>query len=291
MMRVFSIIISFVLIHFSQLNAQNSETKSLLWEISGKNLKQSSYLFGTMHVQDESVFHMEHIAKAYIDSCEAFAMEVLLDEVNPVVMQQHLLMKNTNMKDLLSEEEYAQVDAFMKEKLGQGLLLFSKMKPFFLASQLMQLDMSKEKELHMDIDFLQYARKQGKIVFGVEQFEDQIRAVDKISLKDQAQMLLRIVSDTVSDNSSMDKLKAAYILQDIELLYEITVSDTSMPSNFIDAFLIHRNKEMTKTIIKTAKKHSSFYAVGAAHLGGPDGIIALLRKKGYTVRPVISTTQ
>jgi len=285
-MRIISTIILFILGHSLHVNAQKAEIKSLLWEISGKKLKQPSYLYGTMHVQDESVFHMEATVKAYIEKCDAFAMEVLLDEVNPVSMQQHLLMKNTSLKDLLTEEEYALIDAYMKEKLGQGVLMFSKMKPFFLASQLMQLDMIKDKELHMDLDFLDFARKQGKIVFGVEQFEDQIKAVDKISLRDQALMLYNIVSDTIQDNSSMDKLKEAYINQDIELLYEITVSDTSMPANFVDAFVIHRNKAMTKTIIKTAKKQSTLYAVGAAHLGGPEGIIALLRKKGYTVKPV-----
>jgi uncharacterized protein len=288
-MRVFSIIISFILSNSLQINAQKPETKSLLWQISGKNLKHTSYLYGTMHVQDESVFHMEDLVKKHIDICDAFAMEVLLDEVNPVVMQQHLVMKNTSLKDLLTVEEYALIDTYMKEKLGQGLLMFNKMKPFFLAAQLMQLDMSKDRELHMDLDFLNYAKKQGKVVFGVEQFEDQIKAVDKISLRDQALMLVKMISDTTSGNSSMDKLKEAYINQDIELLYEITVSDTSMPANFTDAFIIHRNKAMTKTIIKTAKKQSTLYAVGAAHLGGPDGIIALLRKKGYTLNPITTT--
>jgi len=84
----------------------------------------------------------------------------------------------------------------------------------------------------------------------------------------------------------MDNLMAAYIAQDIENLYFLTISDTTMPVIFVDAFVIKRNINMTKTIIKNSRKQSVFYAVGAAHLGGPKGIIALLRKKGYTVEPV-----
>jgi len=285
-MRRSCFVIILVLSQFYIVFAQQAEQNSLLWKISGKNFKSASYIFGTMHVQDESVFLMDELVKKHIDMCDAFAIEVLLDEVNPVAAQQHLVMKNKTLKDLLTIEEYNLVDEYMIEKVGQGLLLFQKMKPFFLATQLLQADMVKDKELAMDLDFLAYARKQGKFVFGIERFEDQIKAVDKISLEEQAKMLVRMVSDTSTGNSNMDNLMAAYIAQDIENLYFLTISDTTMPVIFVDAFVIKRNINMTKTIIKNSRKQSVFYAVGAAHLGGPKGIIALLRKKGYTVEPV-----
>jgi uncharacterized protein YbaP (TraB family) len=44
---------------------------------------------------------------------------------------------------------------------------------------------------------------------------------------------------------------------------------------------------MAKNFVKIAKKQSVFCAVGAAHLPGETGVIELLRKKGYTVEPVI----
>lgn len=266
--------------------SQKSTNSSLLWKISGKGMKGESYLYGTMHVQDESVFQMENAVKEYIMICDAFAMEVLLDEIDPVAAQNHMVMKNTTLKELLSAEDYDFLNEYMKEKLGQGVLMFNKLKPFFLSAQLMQIDMNKDKVLPMDLEFLDYARKNGKIVKGLEKFEDQIAAVDKISLKDQATMLMEMVRDTLNENNNMEQLMSAYISQDIELLYTITVSDTSLPAGFQDVFITRRNRNMVKQIIRFSKRQRVVYAVGAAHLGGAEGIIALLRKKGYTVKAV-----
>jgi uncharacterized protein len=285
-MRHIIFVLSFLLSQNLCVLSQENTTSSLLWKISGKNMTGESYLFGTMHVQDETVFHMEDMVKKYILLCDAFAMEVLLDEINPVAAQSQMIMKNTTLKELLSAEDYLFLDEYMKEKLGQGVLMFNKMKPFFLSAQLMQIDMAKDKALPMDMEFLDYARKNGKSVIGLERFEDQIRAVDKISLEDQASMLMDMVRDTLKENSNMEQLMSAYIAQDIELLYSITVSDTSLPANFQDIFLTRRNSKMVQQIIRFSKHQSVVYAVGAAHLGGPGGIIALLRKKGYLVEAV-----
>jgi uncharacterized protein YbaP (TraB family) len=285
-MKKLTFIILFLLTKNLFLAAQATEQSSLLWKISGKNLRQPSYLFGTMHVQDERVFMAEDLAKEYISKCDAFAPEILLDEVNPADIQQHLMMKNTSLKDLLSPDEYHMVDEYLQEKMGLGLIFFHRMKPFFLAAQMMQLDLPADRDAAMDMDFLNYARSQGKIILSVEKLEDQIRAVDQIPLSAQAAMLLQMIENQKNDAGTMEKMLNAYIAQDIERLYDLTISDTTAYEHFHDIFLSKRNKKMTGSIRKIAKKHSAFFAVGAAHLGGPDGIIALLRKKGYNVEAV-----
>jgi uncharacterized protein len=283
-------LVLFFIAHVVFVFSQTSSS-SLLWKISGKKLKQPSYLYGTMHVQDESVFMLEDHLKKYIDKSDAFAMEILLDEVDPMQVQKHILLKNTTLKDLLTEEEYNQLDEFLKRELGQGLLLFNRMKPFFLASQIMQLSMSQDKELAMDLYLLKYARSQNKRIFEVERFEEQIKAIDKISLPEQIKMLMQLIHEEEKNDDKKDKMFQAYISQDIELLYEQTTSDTTMPSNFVDVFITERNKRMTKRTIKMIKKQSVFIAVGAAHLGGPNGMIPLLRKRGYTVEPIVVNPQ
>jgi uncharacterized protein len=285
-MKKITFLILFLLLKSLFLAAQETGHSSLLWKITGKNLREPSYLFGTMHVQDERVFVAEELAKEYINKCQAFAPEILLDEVNPADIQHHLMMKKTNMKDLLSAEEYKMVDEYLQEKIGLGLIFFHRMKPFFLAAQMMQLDLPADRDAAMDLDFLNFARNQGKIILSVEKLEDQIRAVDQIPLSAQAEMLVQMIENQKNDAGTMEKMLNAYIDQDIELLYQLTVSDTTSYEHFQDVFLSKRNKKMVRVILKISKKHSTFFAVGAAHLGGPDGIIALLRKKGYTVEAV-----
>jgi uncharacterized protein YbaP (TraB family) len=47
-----------------------------------------------------------------------------------------------------------------------------------------------------------------------------------------------------------------------------------------------RNRRMVRRMIPYLEQGNSFIAVGALHLAGPRGILALLRKNGYTTESV-----
>ncbi len=285
-LRIF--IIFFLLAAFSQnLIAQHSG--AILWEISGKNLKQKSYLFGTIHIQDERVFQFSEEILAAFDSCDAFAMEVILDEVDAETTQKAILLEEGTIKDIISEEDYALLDAYFKEKAGTSVALYVKLKPFFLYSQLSQLDMKMDKDMALDMYLLQKAREEGKATYSIEKFEEQVAAIDKISLEDQAKMLMEEVKKEDEEGEEKEddteKLIQAYLDADLDKMIEL-LADTTLPAEFNQAFVIDRNKVMCKRIIKMIKKESCFCAVGAAHLGGEEGLIELLRAKGYTLKPI-----
>lgn len=260
-------------------------SQSLLWRISGKGLKNPSYLYGTIHIQDKRVFAYDPLIEEKIKECDAYAMEVLLDELDKESVQKAMLMKDVTLDKLMSKDEYDFLDKFMKEKTGMSIFLFNKTKPFFIMSQVMQAGMSKDKELPLDMHFLDIARKSGKIALGIEKFEEQMAAVDQISLQAQAVMLLQSAKDTVKEDDNFDKLLDAYLSENLDKMLELS-NDSTMPANFNDAFLINRNVRMAKQIAKFSKKQTTFNAIGAAHLGGPKGVLELLRQKGFTIEPV-----
>ncbi len=260
------------------MNAQ-----SLLWKITGKGLKKPSYLYGTIHIQDKRVFAFDDTVLNTLKSCDAYAMELNPEKIDPQKMKKLTLMKKHTIKELLTQEEYDKLDKYLREKTGSSVMLFNKVKPFFIQSQIMQLDMPKDEAEALDLYFFKYAKKHNLKVYGIEKLKEQLAAVNKISLKDQAKMLMQSVEDTTSQN--FEDLVSAYRSQDLKKLYKL-LRDTTLPQNFEEAFLIKRNKVMAKRISKFIKKQSVFNAIGAAHLAGEHGVIALLRKKGYTVEPV-----
>jgi uncharacterized protein YbaP (TraB family) len=248
--------------------------------------------YGTIHIQDKRVFAFDNTVKQIFESCDAFAMEILMDEISQEEALDAMLMKNTTLDKLLSKEEYRILDSVVKANTGAGLFIYNKMKPFFLSSQLMQMNMQQDMELALDLYFLKNARDAGKPCFGVEKFMDQINAIDAISLEDQADMLFVGLTDTTGNNDTdkLDEMLETYMNFDLDKLFEMT-NDTALPAEFNKAFLIDRNVGMAKNFVKIAKKQSVFCAVGAAHLPGNTGIIELLRKKGYTVEPVFFNWQ
>ncbi len=263
----------------------NIYSQSLLWEISGKGINKS-YLYGTIHIQDKRVFRFDDIVEQKLMSCDAYAMELLMDEIKKEDIEKSMLMKKNTIDKLLSKEDYNYLDSVMKAKTGTGMLFLNKMKPFFISSQLMQANMSKDMEDPLDLYFLNKAKKAGKKTLGIERFADQISAIDKISLEEQCKMLMDGIRDTSKEEQQFDDLLEAYLNGNLDSLL-ILSNDTSLPENFNKAFLIDRNKGMAKNIIKYCKQQSTFNAIGAAHLGGEQGVIALIRKKGYTVKPLM----
>lgn len=263
-------------------------SQSLLWKVSGKKLKKPSYLYGTIHIQDKRVFSFDQTVTNAFESSDAFAMEILMDEISNDEALAAMLMNDNSLDKLLTKEEYKILDSIVRVETGSGLLMYNKMKPFFLSSQLMQMKMPKDMEMALDLHFLNDARTAGKTCFGVEKFMDQINAIDAISLEDQADMLFQGLTDTTenSDDAKLDEMLESYMSFDLMKLFEMT-SDTSLPAEFNKAFLIDRNVGMAKNFVKISKKQSVFCAVGAAHLPGETGVIELLRKKGYTVEPVV----
>ena len=258
-------------------------SQSLLWKIYGKGLRDTSYLYGTIHIQDKRVFQFDSIVYDKLNAVEAYAMELNPDKIDADDLKKQMLMKKHTLDELLPDSDYQFLNNYMKEHMGSGVLLYNKMKPFFLESQLSQLKMPKDEKKALDLFFFNYAKEHGKITLGIEKLEDQLGAIKAISLADQAKMLMETVRDTTQ--ADFEELINAYLHADFDKFAEL-MKDTTLPANFEEALLTKRNKGMAKHIIQYCKKQPTFNAIGAAHLPGPNGVIALIRKKGYTVEPV-----
>ena len=96
-------------------------SQSLLWEITSKNNKVS-YLYGTIHIQDKKVFAFDSTVINALNSCEAFAAELLLDEITTEASQA-IFMKNNTIKNLTTNEQYRIIDSTCKASAGHGIML------------------------------------------------------------------------------------------------------------------------------------------------------------------------
>lgn len=253
-------------------------------------MQKPSYVYGTIHIQDARVFSFDTtVVLDALQSCDAFAMEILLDEINAKEMQAGMYMpKGKMLSKMMSKQDFARLDSTCKKDIGVSAYLVNTLKPFFLASMLGQTQIPTDQEEALDLYFLKRARSAQKNCYGVEKFQTQIDAIDAISLKDQVKMLVATLDEDKSDTTGtgFDDLLNAYLTFDFDKMLELS-NDPSMPKKFNKIFLIDRNVGMADHFEEIALKESVFCGVGAAHLAGEKGVLSLLRKKGYTVEPVI----
>lgn len=281
-MRTRILIVLLTSLFASQLDAQ-----TLLYRISGNELPGSSYLYGTMHVADDRVFQFNDSVIPAFESCDAFAMEMLMDELNIMSSLSRMMMEENTLSDFYTDEEYQSIKDYFRDSLKMPILMFERVKPMFVMGLIQLNSFGVEKGLPLDLWFAEKAKTDSMSTHGLESADEQFDAMDAIPLEDQAEYLLEaILGDTTgAGQAEMDKLLEFYIDGQLDSLQHMSTYSDLGP-DFEKSLVIKRNKFMVKRMIPLLEEARTFVAVGALHLPGKDGIITLLRDKGYTVEPV-----
>lgn len=270
-----------------QKEANAVPTASLLWEISGKGLAKPSYLFGTIHMLCKDDLQLSENLRAKFAQSEQLALEIDMSDpkMNMELMQGLMMPDKQSLKTLLTEEEYEKVKRFFNDSLQINIAMVERMKPFFANSltlpKLLSCAVAGYEERLM-----QLAKEQQKGIKGVETVQDQLAAADGIPLQQQAQMLVEMAADFQKAKNDFAELLQIYRSQDVEALYRLIARQSSELDNFEATLLEKRNLNWIPVMGRMAQEKPTFFAVGAGHLGGEKGVIALLRKEGYQVKPL-----
>jgi uncharacterized protein len=273
-------------------NERNTD-KALLWEIKGKDLKAPSYVFGTIHMIPAQDFFLPNGTLTAIEKTKEMVFEIdmadMSDMSNIMGLMSKLFMKdNTSLKDLLTAEEYKKVSAHFKS-IGLPMMMLDRIKPMILSAFTMgdikPTDMANGKIKSYEIEFYDVAKNKKMKTGGLETIDFQIAIFDSIPYKDQAKMLINQLNGGDTSNDDFKKLTEIYKAQDIEKLYTETMASDELDKNS-DILLVKRNQAWIPIMAAQSKKTPTFYAVGAGHLAGPNGVITLLKKAGYSVTAV-----
>lgn len=265
---------------------------SLLWKITGNGLSEPSYLYGTMHTTDARVFSFSDNVMIAFNSAKTYAMELDPHEAfNMSIISKLMMGKGYSLKAMVPEREYNLLDSIVKGQVGFPVKIFDNVAPVFtmtiLEAGAMSLSDSSIKGNTdvLDMYFYKQAKKKKKKIVGIETVDEQLTALNTLSYIEQANMLVNeLHMFEQSKNDGKDILRF-YLDQNLDSLAE-NDADTQMPEKFYKALVTDRNIRMADRISTFAKQSSVFAAVGALHLPKEQGIIELLRAKGFTVEPV-----
>ena len=285
--KLFLISLIFSSLYFTQLYGQKEE-KSLLYEISGNGLSQPSYLFGTIHIICKDDFVMNESTKKKFSETQQVYLEIDMDDpkMMPEMMKSMYMTDGSTLKTLMSEADYQKVSQFFKDSLKTNIGTMDKMKPFVLSSMTIPKLMACASQSYEET-FMKMAKSENKEILGLETVQEQFGALDKMGMKKQADMMLvKMVENWGEGKETLKQMIADYKNQDVEALLEDMAKSKSSDANFQEDLLVTRNQNWIPKIQKITKEKPTFFAVGAGHLGGKKGVIALLRNEGFTVKAV-----
>lgn len=263
------------------------KVQTLLYKVNLPGIRKASYLFGTIHLADPRITSWDkQVLSAFRKS------DVVAGEINVVNIREQLeAMRYVSMQDstlyqLLSTEDSLLLQSALKEKGSMELmLLHERLKPMLLAAMLLEDSGPAQVDDVPDVALQRMAVKEGKRVTGLEPVSAHYGAFDSMSYRAQAQMLMETVRGLSEWPQLRESAIQSYLRGDIQGILEMEDAAEVNASLEYDV-LIERNILMADKLIELAMKESVFCAVGAAHLGGSQGMVVLLQSKGCTVTPV-----
>jgi len=264
------------------------QRSGLFWQVTKPGSTDSSYLFGTLHLLEQSyVDTMPNLMRA-LDRADIVLGEIVLDSATKKEAAM-LTASVAPLDSILTPRQYAQVDSELRHVLGMPLAFFNNFQPLAIYALLIQGLYKKQHPENirngvlMDIYFQQRAKRAGKEVKGLESLEDEADALfGSLTPRKQVHELMDLIKHKAKVLKKLDELLSAYRAGDLAKL--LTEDDLGAPGDeLMEGLLYKRNATWLKELPAIFDSHNAFVAVGAGHLGGPRGLVSGLRKLGYQV--------
>lgn len=271
----------------SFLMAPAQEANSLLWEISGNGLQKSSYLYGTMHVSRRIAFRLDDVFYEALDASEVIALEsdpstwLDGDALGGLIgygqgvgfyakgfYQHSFAIRNP------TKQQMAAYLAF-SDNMVNGILYRSNSN-----------SQDFEEETYLDMFIYQSGKKFNKQVVALESLAESAALVGRASMNPMKQKPDEWLQKKMQKQGFMVLLQDAYRDRNINMLDSI---DKGMyTKHYLENMLFARNRNMAEKLDSVVRTAKTFTGIGAAHLPGEEGVIQMMRDKGYTVKPLTS---
>jgi uncharacterized protein len=263
----------------------NKNDNSLLWEVSGNGLQKPSYLFGTFHLMCKNDIVFSSQLKTAVSLSDKVYMEMDMDD--PATMFGGILFMNMKdgktLQQLYTPADYKKVENYFKDSLHTPMSFVERMKPFFLEALLYPKMMPCKTISGVEEELMKMVKLEKKEIKGF-----QASVFDSIPYEEQAKELLKSIDSIAENKKVFDTMLNVYKRQQLNEIENLFSKSELGLEEHQDILLDNRNKNWVgqlKTIMKT---YPVFVAVGAGHLVGKMGLIELLRKEGYTVKPLLN---
>ena len=273
----------------------------LLWRVSGNGLGRASYIMGTYHFAPASMMDRIPGMQQALDGCDVVVGEIekesMMSQDSQVLMAQAMMAPlDSTLDKLFSPEDYAIVEQVFNKYFGAMGVKLSQMnmfKPSAISMQMQSMQALKhfpnisESEV-IDMAVQTRANEMGRPSIGLETIQEQIELLFNGPLTEQAEGLLDACKKDDMFTIQSSALVEAYMAQDLSKIEEI-FTDPELggdDAESLDALIYDRNRSWVEKLVKMMPERSCLVCVGAGHLPGDQGLLQLLRDRGFTVEPM-----
>lgn len=280
---IIAVVLLAVTFNFSTAQKKAKLENSTLWKIEHSNLKQPSYLLGTLHIMCATDFAIPKKVTETLDKVDALVLEVNISDPQEIKLMQESMSKSKKISEELTPNQFQELDQLVTKVMGAPLVNFDSYGLSILQFLMMSKMLPCTDFKYYEMELLASATKNQKPIFSLEKAADQIETMRKAYPTAFAFDQLMLFDSYKKD---FNVAIQSYKKEDIATTVDLITKDIYMDQNATKYMQIDRNKNWLEKMPQMMKERSNLFAVGAAHLTDDYGLIYLLRKKGYTVTPV-----
>jgi uncharacterized protein YbaP (TraB family) len=276
-----------LLVLFSCKAARQDNDKSLLWRITGKGLAKPSYLFGTIHLICSEDYQWTPAMQKSLSACKQVCFELDMDDPGVLLGASTGMLQSDGkqLQDYFTKAQWEKLSRFMRDSAGADISEMQMMKPMILESILTSKMVDCAMPVSYEANIMERAQKAKQEIIGLEEVQEQIDVLNGLPDDSVAASLVALTDSFSKAKAEYAQLVSAYKQQDLPTLFRLMQASNDLGDD-LSAFVDDRNKKWIPRMSRIMSVKPTFFAVGAGHLWGDTGVIALLRKAGYTVTPV-----
>ena len=275
------------LLQLAPLHAQ--PTRNFIWKVSAPG--GALYLVGSVHLLTKDYYPLSPALETAFKDSNLLVEEADLGEMEAPASQFKLLSRgllpgDQSLDRVVSPATYALVAKRISD-LGMPIEPLKRFKPWMLALTLVQLEWQKagfDASLGLDKHFYDRAKIDGRAVQGLETVDYQLSLFDGMTMQEQDRLLAESLKDLDKERASALRLTDAWKAGDATAVERIVLDDVKDDPLMYQRLLVNRNRNWLPQLDALLTRNGrAFVVVGAAHLVGPDGLLAMLKAKGYKV--------
>lgn len=261
-----------------------------LWQLNGNNNRV--YLLGSIHLLRETDLPLpEGILRAYRDA-EAIVMELDTDDLDMAAAQAltvelGILGENSSLAAVLGPVAFAEAES-LAASAEIPLEMLAKTEPWLAAISVEQILLTRlgfNAAFGLEQQVTNLAIADGKSITGLETLRQQLEILDGLPAGVQQELLLQVLADGAELGDTMNKLVTDWRRGDIAELERSMLDDMREMPVLHAQLVVARNQDWVRQIRELLDDDDDYLVVvGALHMVGDDGLPALLRQSGYTVR-------
>ena len=265
----------------------NAQEQSLCYEISNEKLEiERSYLFGTMHAMEENSFFFSKRIIKLLEKSDALCLEI--KNITEVRINPDMLIDTTlHLKSYCDSAEWSSLTKWAEEKLLMKPIQFEAnfehAKPFMLFQFILAMNLPTNTKSH-EQELEKIAALNKIQLLGLESVDEQLNIFNQIPFDDQMNMVFSELNNGQKSIQDFNDLQKAYKEQALNILCDFASNEKLAGNTAL--FLDNRNKRWIPKMIDMMAEESVFFAVGAGHLCGEYGLIALLKKEGFDLKAI-----